>query len=309
MKGDSFDYKKRNMEIWNEVAPRYHKRWAAAACGPFQSTKKLVEHVDVQKGYNALDMACGTGAVTRRLSQKVGKSGRVVAVDTSITSMLHNLLFKAIFGQDYPNLGRLCNMLSITAIKVARRYNTANSNVSFVNSDAENFSFNQRFDVVTCQYALFFFPDAVRALRNMRRNLKRSGRLGISVHGCRDKVPFFDAIYDAVTRFIPDYVPPGTPDLDRYGTKRFLRAEIKRAGFSNISIHEYVFRYSPGKFDDYWTNYTRYVAKPIKEKLSTLDGSRRRELRDMVKENAKKFTGRDGIIRFPWQVLILTAEN
>jgi len=280
LKGDSFDYKKRNMEIWNEVAPRYHKRWAAAACGPFQSTKKLVEHVDVQKGYNALDMACGTGAVTRRLSQKVGKSGRVVAVDTSIT-----------------------------AIKVARRYNTANSNVSFVNSDAENFSFNQRFDVVTCQYALFFFPDAVRALRNMRRNLKRSGRLGISVHGCRDKVPFFGAIYDAVTRFIPDYVPPGTPDLDRYGTKRFLRAEIKRAGFSNISIHEYVFRYSPGKFDDYWTNYTRYVAKPIKEKLSTLDGSRRRELRDMVKENAKKFTGRDGIIRFPWQVLILTAEN
>jgi len=27
-------------------------------------------------------------------------------------SMLHNLLFKAIFGQDYPNLGRLCNMLA-----------------------------------------------------------------------------------------------------------------------------------------------------------------------------------------------------
>jgi len=25
--------------------------------------------------------------------------------------MLHNLLFKAIFDQDYPNLGRLCNML------------------------------------------------------------------------------------------------------------------------------------------------------------------------------------------------------
>jgi len=27
------------------------------------------------------------------------------------SSMLHNLFFKAIFGQDYPNLGRLCNML------------------------------------------------------------------------------------------------------------------------------------------------------------------------------------------------------
>ncbi len=30
-------------------------------------------------------------------------------------SMLHNLLFKAIFDQDYPNLGRLCNMLETRA--------------------------------------------------------------------------------------------------------------------------------------------------------------------------------------------------
>jgi len=34
---------------------------------------------------------------------------------TMCTSMLHNLLFKAIFGQDYPNLGRLCNILMCTA--------------------------------------------------------------------------------------------------------------------------------------------------------------------------------------------------
>jgi len=30
--------------------------------------------------------------------------------------MLHNLLFKAIFDQDYPNLGRLCNMLVPSSI-------------------------------------------------------------------------------------------------------------------------------------------------------------------------------------------------
>ncbi len=32
-------------------------------------------------------------------------------VSAVLSSMLYNLLFKAIFGQDYPNLGRLCNML------------------------------------------------------------------------------------------------------------------------------------------------------------------------------------------------------
>jgi len=39
-----------------------------------------------------------------------------------VSSMLHNLLFKAIFGQDYPNLGRLCNILpcSVSALSVRR---------------------------------------------------------------------------------------------------------------------------------------------------------------------------------------------
>ena len=115
------------MKIWNEVAPIYHKRWATATYGPFQSTKKLVEHVHIQKGFNVLDIACGTGVVTKRLSQKVGKSGHVIAADTSVT-----------------------------AIKIAKKYNKENSNISFVNSDAENFSFNQKFDAITCQYALFF---------------------------------------------------------------------------------------------------------------------------------------------------------
>ena len=44
------------MGIWNEVAPRYHKRWATAKRGPFQSTKKLVELIDIKKGDHILDV-------------------------------------------------------------------------------------------------------------------------------------------------------------------------------------------------------------------------------------------------------------
>ena len=280
MKLNHTDYKKRNITIWNEVAPRYHKRWASVSQGPFQSTSKLVQLLDINKGSRVFDLACGTGVVTKKISQKIGKSGFVVGGDTSVT-----------------------------AIKIAKKWNNSRLNLDFVNVDAENFNFSKKFDVITCQYALFFFPNAQKALRNMKKNLKKEGKIGITVHGAAKKVPFFSSIFDAVTEFIPDYVPSGSPDLDRFGTKSSLKNEIKKAGFSKITVKDFVFKFSPGTFEEYWKNYLRYVAKPLKEKLDTLDRPERKELKNLVRENVKPYTKKDETIEFPWEVLILTAKN
>jgi len=274
------EYKQRNMKIWNEVAPRYHKKWASVNKGPFQSTKKLVELVNINKGDAVLDVACGTGVVTNEIQKKIGKSGYVVGVDTSST-----------------------------AIKIAKKWNGKKLNVNFVNSDAEKFNFSKKFDVVTCQYALFFFPNAQKALKNMKNSLKKSGNIGISVHGSKDSVPFFSSIIDSVTKYIPDYVPPGSPDLDRFGTKSSLKKEVSKAGFLKITVKDYVFHFSPGKFEDYWRNYLKYIAKPLKEKLNDLDYSKRKELKQLVKDKTLQYTKKNGEILFPWQVLILGAKN
>jgi ubiquinone/menaquinone biosynthesis C-methylase UbiE len=271
-------YKQRNMKIWNEVAPRYHKRWASVNKGPFQSTKKLIELIKINKNNRVLDVACGTGVVTKQIQKKVGKSGYVVGIDTSTT-----------------------------AIKIAKKENK--KNLDFLNADAENLSFSKKFDIVTCQYALFFFPNAQKALKNIKNSLKKSGIIGISVHGSKDNVPFFSSILDSATKYIPDYIPPGTPDLDRFGTKSALKTEIRKAGFSNIVTKEFIFNYNPGKFEDYWQNYIKYIAKPLKEKLNALEYSKRKEFKNSVKEKTLQYTKRNGDIIFPWQVLILTAKN
>jgi ubiquinone/menaquinone biosynthesis C-methylase UbiE len=279
MKIINSEYKQRNMKIWNEIAPRYHKRWASVDKGPFQSTKKLIELVKINKNNVVLDVACGTGVVTKQIQKKVGNLGYVVGVDTSTT-----------------------------AIKIAKKWNEKNKNLDFVNIDAENFSFSKKFDIITCQYALFFFPNAQKALKNMKNNLKKSGKIGISVHGSKDNVPFFNSILDSVTKYIPDYVPPGTPNLDRFGSKSALKAEVRKAGFSNIVVKEFIFNYSPGKFEDYWKNYIKYIAKPLKEKLNALEYSKRKEFKESVKEKTMQYTKKNGEILFPWQVLILTAK-
>jgi ubiquinone/menaquinone biosynthesis C-methylase UbiE len=267
------------MKIWNEVAPRYHKRWATASKGPFQSTKQLVSSLEIKKGDHVLDVASGTGVVTKILKQKVGKTGYVIGADTSTS-----------------------------AIKVAKKWNENSQNLLFVNTDAENFSFKDKFDIITCQYALFFFPNSQKALKNMRNSLKKDGKLGISVHGHPDRVPYFDCIFEAVTQFIPNYIPPGTPNFDRFGTKKQLKDEIDKVGFSKIKVNDYDFPYSPGTFEQYWKNYLRYIAKPVKEKLDKLEKSQRKELKDMVRQNTKPYIKRDGTIKFPWEVLILTAK-
>ncbi len=279
MKISNTSYKQNNIKIWNEIAPRYHKRWASVNEGPFQSTSKLIELVNVSEGNSVLDLACGTGVVTKKLRDKVGDLGYVVGADASVS-----------------------------AIKIAKKWNGVKSNLDFVNIDAERFSFSHKFDIVTCQYGLFFFPDTQKALKNIRNSLKKTGTLGISVHGQKNKVPFFSNILDAVMEFIPDYVPRGSPDMDRFGTKNALDNEIRTAGFSKILIKDFTFNYSPGKFDDYWKNYLKYIAKPLKEKLNLLDMSKRKALKQVVKQNTIPYTKKNGIIVFPWQVLILTAK-
>jgi hypothetical protein len=143
----------------------------------------------------------------------------------------------------------------------------------------------------------------------MKNSLKKSGNIGISVHGSKDNVPFFSSIIDSVTKYIPDYIPPGSPDLDRFGTKSTLKKEVNKAGFSKIKVKEFIFHYSPGNFEDYWKTYLKYIAQPLKEKLNELDYSKRKELKQMVKDKTLRYTKKNGEILFPWQVLILSAKN
>ena len=112
MKFNHTKYKQRNITIWNEVAPRYHKRWASINQGPFQSTSKLIQLLEVNKGDLVLDLACGTGVVTKNIRQEIGNLGYVVGGDTSIT-----------------------------AIKTAKKWIGSQLNLDFVNIDAENLTF------------------------------------------------------------------------------------------------------------------------------------------------------------------------
>lgn len=273
------EYKKRLIKTWNEVAPRYHKRWAKNNIGPFRSSSELVRLANIQAGHTVLDLACGTGAITKRVTARVGLSGKVIGVDSSIS-----------------------------AIKIAKK-EISKANLDFILSDAEFIKFNKKFDVVTCQYALFFFPNALKVLRNIKQYLKKNGTLALTLHGNKDTVPYFSNILDVVEKFIPDYIPQGTPNLDRFGTRDQLKKIISKAGFTNVRIWEYTFTYNPGTFSDYWQNYLKYLARPLKEKIKALSDVEKKKMKNQIKQNTLPYTKKSGQIVFPWKVLILIAKR
>ncbi len=43
MKTKAIKYKQRTINVWNEVAPFYHSRWAKKEIGPFSVTNDLIK--------------------------------------------------------------------------------------------------------------------------------------------------------------------------------------------------------------------------------------------------------------------------
>jgi len=271
-------YKKRIIVTWNEFASKYHSDWASKDIGPFKSTSKVVKISRIKSGDTVLDLACGTGVVTKKISSKVGTSGRVVGID-----------------------------ISPGPIEIAKKWNMK-KNVKFVIIDVEKMKFEGEFDAVTCQYGLMFFPNVQLVLRKVRKFLKKGGIITVAVHGSKKTAPYFSCISSAVLKFIPDFLPVGTPTVHRFGTKELLRTEFKKAGFKKISVYEFNFEYKLGTFEDYWRDYFTNLTTPLKEKFKSLDSRQFVAMKKMAEKNTGRFT-KNGKIIFPWKVLILTAVN
>jgi ubiquinone/menaquinone biosynthesis C-methylase UbiE len=110
----------------------------------------IKEMVDAENGVE-LDVACGTGFLTRPLAQKMR---RVYGIDISM-GMLEQ------------------------ATEYARKKGI--ENIRFAHSRAERLPFpNSLFDGVTCSGALHTFPDTVEALKEMARVLKTGARLAVN---------------------------------------------------------------------------------------------------------------------------------
>src|SRR5437870_4360862 len=110
----------------------------------------LVEAAAPGAGERVLDVACGTGTITRAAAERVGPTGRVVGLD------LNPVMLARAQAIPQPDGG---------------------SAIEWREADATALPFaDATFDVVCCHQGLMFFPDRPAALGEMCRVLVPGGR-------------------------------------------------------------------------------------------------------------------------------------
>jgi len=132
-----------------ELRERYSVRYFM---GPWASG--LVALAALQPGERVLDLACGTGLVTRLAAPEVSPAGHVTGLDI--------------------NAGMLAVARSLPP--------PSGASITWVEGNAGAMDLpDASFDVILCQQGLQFFPDKPAALREMHRVLVPGGRVVLSV--------------------------------------------------------------------------------------------------------------------------------
>lgn len=140
-------------DVFHSVAKRYDVMNDLMSFGIHRLWKRItLERSGVRKGNKVLDIAGGTGDLTRQFVKRVGESGKVVLADIN-ASML--------------NVGR--DKLIDAGI---------GHEVEYVQANAEALPFDDNtFDCITIAFGLRNVTDKEKALRSMARVLKPGGRL------------------------------------------------------------------------------------------------------------------------------------
>jgi ubiquinone/menaquinone biosynthesis C-methylase UbiE len=154
-----------------------------------------------------LEMACGTGIVTRQLRAQLAPEVRIVAIDLSQP------------------------MLDYARTKLATL-----KNVDWKQADIAALPFpDASFSTVVCQFGLMFVPDKQAAFRETRRVLSKGGLFAFSVW---DKVavnPIPHIAHETLAKLFPSD-PPQFLAPFTFNDHEVLRQLLTTHGFGNIQL-------------------------------------------------------------------------
>jgi ubiquinone/menaquinone biosynthesis C-methylase UbiE len=172
-------------------------------------SEELLRAADLRAGERVVDVACGTGVITRAAAERVGSTGTATGVD-----------------------------LAPDMLAVARDTPAAGAPIAWHEADAAALPLpDASYDVALCQMGLMFVEDRAGAVAELHRVLAPGGRVVVTTPG-RIQPPFEvmeQAIVDTIDPQLGAFVGAVFSMHDPEGLATLLRD----AGFDDVSSAEY----------------------------------------------------------------------
>ena len=157
-----------------------------------------------------MELAAGTGILTRRLRDTLSAKCTITATD-----------------------------LNPPMLDIARQKFQGNEDVEFEAADAMQLPFSEsNFDVAICQFGVMFFPDKQRSYDEVFRTLRPGGHYIFNVWGPMESNPFARVAHETVASVFPEN-PPGFYKVPfGYNDAASIENSLSDAGFSSINIEK-----------------------------------------------------------------------
>ena len=170
----------------------------------------LIDRARIKAGERILDVGCGSGSTSFAFAQAVGPAGHVTGIDISA-----------------PMLAR------------AREVAPRGAPVEFILADATVHAFAaESYDLLASRFGVMFFADPALSFANMRKGMRRSGRLAFACWREPRENPFFMMPLQAAYRHVPRMPQPGPEDPGpfAFASEERVRRVLGAAGFTAIAL-------------------------------------------------------------------------
>jgi ubiquinone/menaquinone biosynthesis C-methylase UbiE len=196
----------KNAEFAGSIPATYDRYLGPLFFQPY--AEDLAARLDLGEGSSLLELACGTGIVTRVLRDRLPPGARLVATDLNKP------------------------MMQIAAAKFTR-----DDAIEWKEADATKLPFDDgSFDAVVCQFGFMFFPDKASSAREALRVLKPGGVFLFNVWGSLAENPLGQIPHETIGRFFEKDPPAFYQVPFGYHDREEIRQLLTSAGFRDIRV-------------------------------------------------------------------------
>jgi SAM-dependent methyltransferase len=276
------DYRKESRARWGQQARGWGAQAERLAAMTMPVSVWLVDALELQAGYEVLELAAGTGEVGFLAAEQIQPGGTLISSDF-VPEMI--------------------------TVAQARAERLGISNVRFRQIDAE--SIDQpaaSLDGVLCRWGYMLMADGEAALRETRRILRPGARVALAAWTGPGENPWASIpTLELVDRGHMEPADPDAPGQFAWARAGIIEERLNGAGFGEheVGVVDFVLHYP--SFDD-WIATQRDLATRFREALDGLGAAERDDVLATVRERVLGFVEADGSIALPARTWVAVAS-